>query len=803
MQGEWEIVGFEDSQPQPQSNFADQWANAVMRQESAFNPRAVSSAGAQGLMQIMPATGREVAQKLGMQNFDPFNPEQNQIVGKAYLNQMYEQFGSPELALAAYNAGPGNVQKAIARAGTNDPSAVLQFLPRETQDYVPKVQRNFQGNYGKPNVAQGDWEIVPDYEIVQEQPAYQPRPAYIPKPEKEVPPPQEMGWGDYANKLVAQGLNSAGFNLLDNYANQYQKLPDLAKQAVSNFPMFGPMYKAILGNEEMKTENLKEFQKENPKASFVANLAGAIAQPAALTSTLPRATGSAVAYGLGDRVDETTDPKELGKGALVDALIGSGGYGVAKTVGKGVEAYKGWKGSGNLTKAEKLLAEKLKEIPEDSLVKAKATLEKTTQPMFLPEALQIEDFTNQANRVANAPETSGIVQAILNERKKGQAGRYNEILDALSPERDTFNAGNAIQKRAQAVIDAEEKAREEAAQEFFGKAYKRPPVNDVIQDPKFNEVMSSEVVQPIINRLKKFPKYQNLRDDHPKVVQKVLEEITAEMDGPNVGSLANDLGDLKTTIYSTLETANPDLIKARDIYRINSEKIEALKDLGLGSFADKGQFNVTKFGSELLNPDTPIQKIKAVSKALGDDGDELILSAVRAELSKKIDQRVGGNGTSAIFNKEFIKDRLTKIIGEDRADTIIKRIDDEILISDQSLNYKMSPVRNRNQGNEAADFVDKGRDFFAYYGRYPMRAIGDGLSATLGRFVKPSTQTLQEEAKTIFSNQNARDALVNILAERNYKPSSASEQALINALLTRGAQKAIPTMEIKNSYKNN
>ena len=105
--------------------------------ESALNPTAKSQCGASGLWQFMYGTGRVYNLEINSYVDERFDPEKETIAACRYLKDLYSIYNDWSLAIAAYNCGPGNVNKAMKRSGKKDFWDIKEYLPKETQNYVP------------------------------------------------------------------------------------------------------------------------------------------------------------------------------------------------------------------------------------------------------------------------------------------------------------------------------------------------------------------------------------------------------------------------------------------------------------------------------------------------------------------------------------------------------------------------------------------------------------------------------------------------------------------------------------------
>ena len=120
---------------------------AVIKVESKFNPNAISKSKAKGLMQIMDSTAKEIAKKNNIELTDEniLDPEINIEIGTIYLSQLIEKYNSVELAIAAYNAGHGNVDKWISQDTLKEDGTDAENIPfKETNMYVRKVMRDWK-----------------------------------------------------------------------------------------------------------------------------------------------------------------------------------------------------------------------------------------------------------------------------------------------------------------------------------------------------------------------------------------------------------------------------------------------------------------------------------------------------------------------------------------------------------------------------------------------------------------------------------------------------------------------------------
>lgn len=125
----------------------EKYIYAIIKAESNYNIEANSSKGAIGLMQLLPTTASEIAINLGIdyKEEDLYNPEINIMIGTKYFANLLKIYDNTMLALAAYNAGPGNVSRWIEKGCINQDGTDIENIPyKETSMYVRKIVQNYR-----------------------------------------------------------------------------------------------------------------------------------------------------------------------------------------------------------------------------------------------------------------------------------------------------------------------------------------------------------------------------------------------------------------------------------------------------------------------------------------------------------------------------------------------------------------------------------------------------------------------------------------------------------------------------------
>lgn len=624
--------------------------------ESSGNPNAVSPKGATGLRQVMPATGREVLAKMGLVAPDtPLDrvqqllmiPEINNAVADAYLAEQKKNFGSDELALAAYNAGPNAVKKY---------GGVPPY--KETQDYIRKINK-----------------LVGTQSAQAQTPAAQPQPAPTPTPTptpqvmtaSAQPPPgsgQQQGGGwreafkDYVYDPAGQLLQGASFNFGDEIVG------GLRAQLDGTNPY-----------EEAAKEraSVDQYAADNPNKALALQLAGGLISPVpaarlpgaikglasgAKISMLPKAAKVAAAlpakssivktaikggaagatmgaaYGAGGGVDERSRIRDAGKGAFWGGALGTAAAPVIKVTGDVLEygakqlapyvpsmsrPLQGEAGKVGIGTAEGIpLSRAGMEVMrstegataqdyQKALQRIIDTNEKRGGQMILPEALDNAALMGRAKLAGTEQVTKDIAKATLDPRSKDAAIRTKGAFDVVSKEASALKGAESIQKAIGRIEKAEEMARKKVSDPLFAQARKEVPV---LNSPKMKQILKIGEVKRAISHVKDQFKNQKMPENSTQVVQSAMSWLSAEIKqvkrGIRMGTGSKNKSDLANMVqaYSVLKKEayklNPRLQEARETFAKGSTFLNELDSSQAKVIARMRDNNLVKASSEVF-----------------------------------------------------------------------------------------------------------------------------------------------------------------------------------------------------------
>lgn len=448
--------------------------DALIKQESGGNQKAVSHKGAVGRAQVMPKTAPEAAAMAGL----PFDedkwrndPVYNEAIGRAYFRKQHEDFGDPRLAAAAYNAGPGAVRKA---------GGDINKLPAETRKYVPAItggkkmtpKEKFiqlrQQGYSKEEALAAVKGAQPQAAAPAPSPAPAPAAAQAPQP---VPTPspapapapaaaQPTGMGAYLNK---------------NIEEQFQKGTGLSRFGAGIQGAAGDMltgarqaYNSLTGDDEtlarLKADQQQRadiFKKYDPEGSgFSAADAGKIAADVGTFGALggARVGGQMAAGALEGAVKPADDMSERAWNAGIGAATGLVGPAISKAHGM-------WKNMAPIDAAKDFTAKALRQAPGSPV---KEAYEGTAERVGTAADDIYKKYKGVLDSAEQAPGLPPVKLTNTAREISQPLGLDDEVVRALSPKAlTTINAVQEGAVKTSQIVDPSGRPFQEVAEHSF------------------------------------------------------------------------------------------------------------------------------------------------------------------------------------------------------------------------------------------------------------------------------------------------------------------------------------------------
>jgi len=487
-------------------------AEAVILQESNGDINAVSPAGAQGAMQVMPATGKEkhkelVQKGLIQKPYDPFDAEQNKLIGVSFLGDRIQEFNDVELGLAAYNSGGGTVRKALRKAQEQGKPAtfesIAELLPEETRNYVPSVLSKMTTNSESLSTSQ------------QQQPQAQ-QPSTLQRA------------GNYAQGLGLQAMDGLSLGFFDEAAAGLMNIGD------------DEGYSQTLKNLRNSRES---FEKDNPKMALAADIGGSLA-PAVATGggSLGVSAGRALmkngakslmkrvgkgaatsagygalsAFGSGEG-DFTRRTQDAIKGGVGSAVIG-GSIPVVNRVGKGVTKKISVGAIEAANKAKKAAGRKIKIGATTKLTPSQRakneiieSLNSSATPKQVKTALQDLEYSkrqgvplgiadtvpsvqNNARTLSNLSSASGKAKEKIGERAGSSVERQQDFITRQAKRKGLSDRASGVIEDIENNLSKSNKKLSSVGSKVYkkateGKVYKSEEVKKLVESPSIKEAM--------------------------------------------------------------------------------------------------------------------------------------------------------------------------------------------------------------------------------------------------------------------------------------------------------------------------